>query len=98
VPSCRQSRTGGATRAIVARAARWNPVTVAAVTVVVGLLAHEVAYHLAGGDDFPLVVLANGHRVFMLSHGALDALGVAALVLSALALLDAARIHERRLR
>lgn len=81
---------------LVRRVAQWNPSTVAIIAMLVGLVAHEIAYHLSGGDDFPLTLLAGETRAFVISHGGLDALGVGILVVSVLWIIEAARIHEGR--
>lgn len=78
------------------RAALWQPSTAAFFTMLGGLAAHEAAYHLAGGDDFPFAVLAADTRVFVISHGGLDALGIGLLIVSMLWLIEAARIKEGR--
>lgn len=77
------------------RIAGWRPLPVATITVTVGLALHELLYHLAGGDDYPLEVAFAGAQVFALSHGGLDALAVGILVLSVLLILDGARDHTR---
>jgi len=81
---------------LVRRAALWNPSTAAITAMIAGLAIHEAAYHLTGGDDFPFAILAGDARVFALSHGGLDALGVGLLIVSVLWLIEAARIHEGR--
>ncbi len=76
--------------------AGWNPPLAASIVVIVGLIVHEVAYHLTGGTEFPLQVSGNGSRVFEMSHGGLDALGVGLLVIGVLWLIDFARSRARR--
>ncbi|MEJ7824923.1 MAG: hypothetical protein WKF48_05815 [Solirubrobacteraceae bacterium] len=83
-------------RSLTRRVAAWQPVTAAAVIVAVGLVVHEIAYHLTGGDDFPLAVLAGDSRVFVISHGGLDSLAVGVLVVSVLMLIDTARLATPR--
>ena len=78
------------------RVAPWNPSRAALIAMLAGLIVHEVAYHLTGGDEFPLALLADGTRVFVISHGGLDALGVGILIVSVLWAIEAARIHEGR--
>lgn len=76
--------------------AGWNPALAATIVVTAGLIIHEVVYHLAGGDDYPLQVFANGWQVFAMSHGGLDALGIGLLVVSALWVVDFAHTKARR--
>lgn len=82
--------------ALVKRAALWTPSTVAMIATFIGVVLHEAAYHLVGGDDFPLRVLADDTAIFAISHGGLDALGVGAIIVAALALVEAARLREGR--
>ncbi len=82
-------------RRLVEWVARWQPAPAALIVLTVGLVVHEIAYALAGGDEYPLVVLADHTRVFVLSHGGLDALGVGALLVATLALIDLARNRQR---
>jgi len=77
------------------RIAGWRPVPVATITVTVGLALHELLYHVAGGDDYPLEVTFAGAQIFALSHGGLDALAVAILVLSVLLIIDGAQANVR---
>jgi hypothetical protein len=81
-----------------ARIARWHPPTAAKIVVAAGLLMHEVAYHLAGGTEFPLTVLASDTRILVISHGGLDALAVGTLAIATIAVIDAARQHLARSR
>ncbi len=83
---------------ILQRVGGCYPPAAAAVVVAVGLVAHEVAYHVSGGSDFPLVVLASGTRVLVISHGGLDALGVGALAIATIAGIDVARARLRSAR
>jgi hypothetical protein len=85
----------GVRRRIIARIARWYPPKAAAIVVACGLLVHELAYHLTGGRDYPLTVLASGTRVLVVSHGGLDALGVGALAIATIAGIDVARARLR---
>jgi hypothetical protein len=78
-----------------ARLADAYPPTAAALVVTIGLVAHEVAYHLTGGTDFPLQVLATDTRILVISHGGLDALGIGALAVATIAALDVARQRRR---
>lgn len=78
------------------RIAGWNPALAATIVVALALVAHEVAYHLTGGDDYPLQITGNGHVVLEVSHGGLDALGVGILVVGVLWLIDLAHHHARR--
>ena len=75
------------------RIAGWRPIRVASIAVAFGLGLHELLYFLAGGSDFPVAVTFNGTLIFALSHGGLDALAVAILVISVLLLVDGARDH-----
>ena len=83
-------------RNITARCALWEPSRAALVAMTFGLVCHELAYHLAGGEDYPLIVHADGTTIFALSHGGLDALGVGLLIIAALYLIEAARLREGR--
>lgn len=78
------------------RIAGWNPPIAVGAIVMLGLVLHEAAYHLTAGSDYPLTVLANGTRVFEVSHGGLDAMGVGALAMSMSALIETARANRRR--
>ncbi len=78
------------------RVAGWNPALAATIVVLAGLVVHEIVYHLTGGDDYPLQVLADGSPIVGVSHGGLDGLGVGALVIGVLWLIDFARTHARR--
>ena len=80
------------------RVARWHPPTAAAVFAAMGLVVHEILYHLAGGDEYPLTVIFNDTRVFLVSHGGLDAAVVGLSVVSLLFIIDGARDHARRSR
>lgn len=93
----RSCRTRPARRPLASRVARWHPPTAAAVVVLIGLFIHEVAYWLADGSDYPLTVVGNQTRVFVMSHGGLDAFAVGALVIATLFLIEAAHSAlERR--
>ncbi len=88
--SPRDSKAGWLTEWV----AGWRAATATLIVLVVGLVVHEIAYALTGGDEYPLMVLADDTRVFVLSHGGLDALGVGALIVSTLALIDFARARR----
>lgn len=74
----------------------WSPSTIAIVVMAVGLVIHEAAYYLTGGDDFPLTVLADGTRVFGMSHGGLDVLIIGLFTFAVLAAQE--RVQDRALR
>ncbi len=82
-------------RRLVEWIAGWQPAIATLIVLVVGLVVHEITYALAGGDEYPLAVLADDTRLFVLSHGGLDALGVGALLVATLALIDLARNRQR---
>ena len=88
-----RSRVVGLRCRVLMRVAAWRPAGAAKVVVAVGLAMHEVGYHLSGGSEFPLTVLANGTRILVISHGGLDALAVGALAIATLTVIDAARDH-----
>ena len=79
-----------------ARVADWVPWKATSIAVFIGLIVHEVLYHMVGGDDFPLTVLAGDTRVFVVSHGGLDAFGAGVIAVSVLLAIDAAQIASRR--
>lgn len=92
----RRARGGSVVREVIASriarvAARWNLTKAAAVAVTLALLLHETVYHLTGGSEFPLTVLFNGTRVFVMSHGGLDSLVVGAIIVGLIALHGAAK-------
>ncbi len=68
--------------------AGWYPPTAAAIVVAAGLIIHEIAYHLTGGSDYPLTVLAGDTRVLAISHGGLDTVGAGALIVVLLSAMD----------
>lgn len=76
--------------------AGWNPALTAGVAALIALIIHEATYHLANGDEYSLIVLASGSRVFELSHGGLDLVGGGLLAVGVLLLIDQARKHARR--
>ncbi len=78
-------------RSVVRRIAGWHPPRAAAAIALVGLVVHEATYHATGGADFPLTVLANDHRVFVMSHGGLDAAAVGVLAVGIINLIYLAR-------
>lgn len=94
MPGIIAARASAIRRKMRARLAGAYPPVAAAVVVAIGLLAHELAYHLTGGTDFPLVLLASGTRVLVVSHGGLDALGVGALVIVTLCMIELAKQRE----
>ena len=54
-----------------------RPSTVALAGTVFALVAHEVLYHLTGGDDFPVGLLRVADTELLnISHGGLDMLGL----------------------
>lgn len=78
---------------------RWliehSPAVVVAWAMVILLILHEILYHVTIADaEFPLTVLADDHRVFVLSHGGLDMVLAGAVAVVLLAGIEV--IHEKK--
>ncbi len=94
----RTPESGSSVTPLARRVAGWRAPRVAAIATAAGVFIHELVYHLSGATEFPLEVIFDGTRMFVVSHGGLDAFVVGAVIVLLLLVCEAAqcRVEEER--
>ncbi len=80
---------------------RWltekSPAVIVAWAMAILLILHEILYHLTTANpEFPLTVLAEDYRVFVLSHGGLDMILAGGVAIALVAGIEVAHKRENR--